>query len=162
MKSTICRKTIRLSTSQFGRLRHVFGSGKRDDCLWALRDVSFSVARGEAFGIIGANGSGKSTLLQIVAGILRPTSGSVRVHGRLSALLELGSGFSPEFTGRDNVYLNASLLGVSREEIDGRFGAIERFAGIGDFIGQPIRTLTRPAWCCVSPLRWPPMSTRKS
>jgi lipopolysaccharide transport system ATP-binding protein len=132
-------KNYPLSTSQFGRLRHLFGSGT-DNGLWALRDVSFSVARGEAFGIIGANGSGKSTLLQIVAGILRPSSGSVRVHGRLSALLELGSGFSPEFTGRDNVYLNASLLGVSREEIDARFGAIERFAGIGDFIGQPIRT----------------------
>ena len=135
-------KNYPLSTSQFGRLRHLFGSGTREpgNGLWALRDVSFSVARGEAFGIIGANGSGKSTLLQIVAGILRPTSGSFQVHGRLSALLELGSGFSPEFTGRDNVYLNASLLGVSREEIDARFGAIESFAGIGDFIGQPIRT----------------------
>ncbi len=133
-------KNYPLSQSQFGRLRHLFGSGKPDDGLWALRDVSFSVARGEAFGIIGANGSGKSTLLQIVAGILRPTSGSVEVHGRLSALLELGSGFSPEFTGRDNVYLNASLLGLSREETEARFGAIESFAGIGDFIGQPIRT----------------------
>jgi ABC-type polysaccharide/polyol phosphate transport system ATPase subunit len=135
-------KNYPLSTSQFGRLRHLFGSGTLEpgNGLWALRDVSFSVARGEAFGIIGANGSGKSTLLQIVAGILRPTSGSVEVHGRLSALLELGSGFSPEFTGRDNVYLNASLLGVSREEIDARFGAIESFAGIGDFIAQPIRT----------------------
>jgi lipopolysaccharide transport system ATP-binding protein len=134
-------KSYPLSTSQLGRLRHLFGSGRsRDDGLWALRDVSFSVARGEAFGIIGANGSGKSTLLQIVAGILRPTSGSVEVQGRLSALLELGSGFSPEFTGRDNVYLNGSLLGLSREEIDVRFDAIERFAGIGDFIGQPVRT----------------------
>ena len=133
-------KNYPLSPSQFGRLRHLFGSGEPRAGLWALRDVSFSVARGEAFGIIGANGSGKSTLLQIVAGILRPTSGSVDVHGRLSALLELGSGFSPEFTGRDNVYLNASLLGLSREETDARFAAIERFAGIGDFIDQPIRT----------------------
>jgi lipopolysaccharide transport system ATP-binding protein len=134
-------KNYPLSKSQFGRLRHLFGSGNHvQDGLWALRDVSFSVARGEAFGIIGANGSGKSTLLQIVAGILRPTSGSVEVHGRLSALLELGSGFSPEFTGRDNVYLNGSLLGFSRDEIDARFAAIERFAEIGDFIGQPIRT----------------------
>jgi lipopolysaccharide transport system ATP-binding protein len=135
-------KNYPLSDSQWGRLRHVFGSAKHPpkDGLWALRDVSFSVNRGEAFGIIGANGSGKSTLLQIVAGILRPTSGSVEIHGRLSALLELGSGFSPEFTGRDNVYLNASLLGLTREDIDGRFAEIERFAGIGDFIGQPIRT----------------------
>ena len=135
-------KNYPLSKSQFGRLRHLFGSGNHapQDGLWALRDVTFSVARGEAFGIIGANGSGKSTLLQIIAGILRPTSGTVEVHGRLSALLELGSGFSPEFTGRDNVYLNGSLLGLSREEIDGRFAAIERFAEIGDFIGQPVRT----------------------
>jgi len=122
-------KNYPLSKSQFGRLRHLFGSGNhahdRDSAntLWALRDVTFSVARGEAFGIIGANGSGKSTLLQIVAGILRPTSGSVEVHGRLSALLELGSGFSPEFTGRDNVYLNGSLLGLSRDEITARFAA---------------------------------------
>jgi ABC-type polysaccharide/polyol phosphate transport system ATPase subunit len=139
-------KNYPLSKSQFGRLRHLFGAGARehdrdnDSGLWALRGVTFSVARGEAFGIIGANGSGKSTLLQIVAGIMRPTSGSVEVHGRLSALLELGSGFSPEFTGRDNVYLNGSLLGLSREEIDDRFAAIERFAEIGDFMGQPVRT----------------------
>lgn len=134
-------KNYPLNKSQFGRLRHLFASGGHNptDGLWALRDVGFSVVRGEAFGIIGANGSGKSTLLRIVAGILQPTSGSVQVKGRLSALLELGSGFSPEFTGRDNVYLNASLLGLSRNEIDARFAAIERFAGIGDFIGQPIR-----------------------
>ncbi len=123
-------------------MRHLFAPGQpgADDGLWALRDVSFTVARGEAFGIIGTNGSGKSTLLQIVAGILKPTSGSVKVNGRISALLELGSGFSPEFTGRDNVYLNASLMGLSREEIDERFEDIEQFAGIGAFIGQPIRT----------------------
>jgi len=135
-------KNYTLSNSQLGRMRHLFTSRKNlpGEGLWALREVSFSVARGEAFGIIGANGSGKSTLLQMVAGILRPTAGSVEVHGRLSALLELGSGFSPEFTGRDNVYLNASLLGLSREETDERFAAIERFAGIGDFIGRPIRT----------------------
>jgi lipopolysaccharide transport system ATP-binding protein len=135
-------KNYPLSNSQLGRMRHLFTSRKNHpgEGLWALREVSFSVVRGEAFGIIGANGSGKSTLLQIVAGILRPTAGSVEVHGRLSALLELGSGFSPEFTGRDNVYLNASLLGLSRDETDERFAAIERFAGIGDFIGQPIRT----------------------
>ncbi len=135
-------KNYPLDSSQLGRLRHLFASGDQrnpTNGLWAVRDVSFSVVRGEAFGIIGANGSGKSTLLRIIAGILQPTSGSVQVKGRLSALLELGSGFAPEFTGRDNVYLNASLLGLSREEIDARFAAIEGFAGIGDFIGQPIR-----------------------
>ena len=116
------------------------GRPRDGEGLWAVRDVNFSVERGEAFGIIGANGSGKSTLLQMIAGIMRPTSGTVTVNGRLAALLELGSGFSPEFTGRDNVYLNGSLLGLSRPEIDARFDDIERFAGIGDFIDQPIKT----------------------
>ncbi len=135
-------KNYPLTESQFGRLRHLFGAAKGapQGGLWALRDVSFSVAKGEAFGIIGANGSGKSTLLQIIAGILTPTSGEFQVNGRLAALLELGSGFSPEFTGRDNVYLNGALLGFSREQIDSRFEAIERFAEIGDFISRPIRT----------------------
>lgn len=138
-------KHYALSGSQLARLRGLFGgtpggSQRADEGLWALREVSFSVAPGEAFGIIGSNGSGKSTLLQIIAGILRPTSGSVEIKGRLSALLELGSGFSPEFTGRDNVYLNASLLGLTRDEIDARFGTIEKFAEIGDFIDQPVKT----------------------
>jgi len=110
----------------------------RDIC--ALSDITFSVAEGEALGIIGSNGSGKSTLLQIVAGILRPTSGSVRVNGRCSALLELGSGFAPEFSGRQNVYLNGTILGLSLDEINEKFDAIHRFSGIGDFIDQPIRT----------------------
>ncbi len=107
---------------------------------WALRDLHFEVRRGETFCIIGENGSGKSTLLQLVAGILQPTSGEVRVHGRVSALLELGSGFNPEFTGRENVYLNAAILGFSKKEIDRRYGDIEEFAEIGDFIDQPVKT----------------------
>jgi lipopolysaccharide transport system ATP-binding protein len=134
-------KNYPLSGSPVARLRRLFSPASGiTDGLWALRDVSFSVERGEAFGIIGANGSGKSTLLQMIAGILRPTSGTVEVNGRLSALLELGSGFSPEFSGRDNVYLNGSILGLNRQEIDDRFEAIERFAEIGDFIDQPIKT----------------------
>ncbi len=133
-------KTYPLAASQLGRLRQVLSANKGGNGVPALRDISFSVQKGEAFGIIGANGSGKSTLLQMIAGILRPTSGSVEVCGRLSALLELGSGFSPEFTGRDNVYLNASLLGFSREETDARFATIHNFSGIGDFIEQPIKT----------------------
>ena len=133
-------KTYPLASSQLARLRQVLGSGRAGKVIHALRDVSFTVARGEAFGIIGANGSGKSTLLQIVAGIVRPTAGSVDVRGRLSALLELGAGFSPEFTGRDNVYLNASILGFSREETEARFETIHNFSGIGDFIDQPIKT----------------------
>lgn len=106
---------------------------------WALKDISFDVKRGETVGIIGRNGSGKSTLLQIITGTLAPTFGSVTIHGRIAALLELGSGFSPDFTGRENVYLNAALLGLSKEEIDSRFGDIAAFADIGDFIEQPIK-----------------------
>src|SRR5438105_15065280 len=98
------------------------------------------IRRGETFCVIGENGSGKSTMLQIVAGILQPTSGVVHVRGRVAALLELGSGFNPEFTGRDNVYLNAAILGFSRADMDDKFRQIEEFAEIGDFINQPVKT----------------------
>lgn len=107
---------------------------------WALRDVSFQVSRGETVGIIGRNGSGKSTLLQIICGTLNPTDGQVRTHGRIAALLELGSGFNPEFTGRENVYMNAALLGLRKEQIDARYEDIVAFADIGDFIHQPTKT----------------------
>ena len=106
----------------------------------ALSGISFDVRKGESVGIIGRNGSGKSTLLQIVTGTLQPTSGSVFVNGRVAALLELGSGFNPEFTGRENVYLNGAVLGFTRAEIDDRFDAIAAFADIGDFIDQPVKT----------------------
>ncbi|MFH2122632.1 MAG: ATP-binding cassette domain-containing protein [Pseudomonadota bacterium] len=107
---------------------------------WALKDVSFEIRKGETVGIIGLNGSGKSTLLQMICGTLNPTSGSIQTFGRIAALLELGSGFNPEFTGRENVYLNASVLGLSIEEINLRFDYIADFAGIGDFIEQPVKT----------------------
>lgn len=107
---------------------------------WALKDVSFEIKKGETVGIIGRNGCGKSTLLQIICGTLTPTSGSVQTHGRVAALLELGSGFNPEFTGRENVYLNASVLGLANSEIDARFDAITAFADIGPFIDQPVKT----------------------
>ncbi|MGH8156477.1 MAG: ABC transporter ATP-binding protein [Rhodanobacter sp.] len=107
---------------------------------WALREVDFEVRRGETLGIVGRNGAGKSTLLQLIAGTLKPTEGRAAVHGRVAALLELGSGFNPEFTGRQNVYLNASILGLSRSEIDARIGDILDYADIGDFVDQPVRS----------------------
>ncbi len=106
----------------------------------ALRDATFQIERGETFCIIGQNGSGKSTLLQLVADILEPTTGTVSITGRVAALLELGSGFNPEFTGRDNVYLNAAILGFSRRDMDRKFNEIEEFAEIGEFIDQPVKT----------------------
>jgi len=106
----------------------------------ALDDVSFQIQRGETFCIVGQNGSGKSTLLQLVAGILHPSNGDVTVSGRVAALLELGTGFNQEFTGRQNVYMNAAILGLSRAEIDAKFSQIEEFAEIGEFIDQPVKT----------------------
>lgn len=107
---------------------------------WALRDVSFEVGQGQAVGIIGRNGSGKSTLLQIITGTMQPTYGSVTTQGRTAALLELGSGFNPEFTGRENVYLNGSLLGLTHAQIDDKFDYIAGFADIGDHLDQPVKT----------------------
>ncbi|WNC89090.1 ABC transporter ATP-binding protein [Paraburkholderia sp. FT54] len=106
---------------------------------WPLRNISFNVKKGEAVGIVGRNGAGKSTLLQIIAGVLAPTQGDVQVHGRVAALLELGSGFNPEFTGRENAYLNGSILGLSRKEMDEAMPEIIRFAAIGDFFDQPVK-----------------------
>ncbi|MCD2511081.1 ABC transporter ATP-binding protein [Comamonas endophytica] len=107
---------------------------------WALNDVSFEIRKGETVGIIGRNGSGKSTLLQVICGTLNPTAGSVSTHGRIAALLELGAGFNPEFTGRENVYMNGAVLGLSKEEIDQRFDRIAAFADIGEFIEQPVKS----------------------
>lgn len=107
---------------------------------WALKEVSFEVGKGETVGIIGRNGSGKSTLLQIICGTLSQTSGSVTAHGRIAALLELGSGFNPEFTGRENIYMNAAVLGLSNDEIEARFDDVVSFADIGDFIEQPVKS----------------------
>ncbi len=106
----------------------------------ALKSVNLELGRGETVGIVGRNGSGKSTLLQIICGTLTPTEGAVEVRGRIAALLELGAGFNPDFTGRENVYLNGAIIGLSREEIDARFEQIERFADIGQFIDQPTKS----------------------
>lgn len=116
---------------------------KAESCyrdFYALKDVSFRVRKGESVGIIGRNGSGKSTLLQIIAGTLRPTAGEVSVKGRVAALLELGSGFNPDFTGRENVHLNATILGLTAKEIEEKFAEIVAYSGIEEFIDQPVRT----------------------
>lgn len=124
----------RLKQSIFRNRRRYFRE------FWALRDVSFDIDRGETFGIIGANGSGKSTLLQLICGTLRATEGALFVDGRISALLELGAGFNMEFSGRENVYLNAAIMGLSREETDEKYSKILAFAEIGDFIDRPVKT----------------------
>ncbi len=126
------------ASSARNRLHTKAASYYRD--FYALKDISFQVRKGEGVGIIGRNGSGKSTLLQIIAGTLQPTTGSVHVRGRVAALLELGSGFNPEFTGRENVYLNAAVLGLTKFETDARFDSIATFADIGDFLDQPVKT----------------------
>ena len=124
------------------RLKQMIWRGRRTfyQEFWALRDVDFDVYQGETVGVIGRNGAGKSTLLQLVCGTLTPTEGELQARGRVSALLELGSGFNPEFTGRENVFMNAAVIGMSDDEIRRRFDAIAAFADIGDFIDQPVRT----------------------
>jgi lipopolysaccharide transport system ATP-binding protein len=152
---TVAVRVVRLSKSfktfrsPFEKVKHILFPTADDDrvengslasAFRALDDVSFEVARGKSFGIMGQNGSGKSTLLQIISGILAPSAGSVSVKGKIAALLELGSGFNPEFTGRENVYLNASVLGLSKSEIDDKFDAIASFAEIGKHIELPVKT----------------------
>ena len=136
-------KTFRRHHDRATSLKQFVTGGRRTavDDFVALNDVSFNVRRGEVFGVIGHNGSGKSTMLKCMAGIIRTTSGSVRVHDRMSALLELGAGFHPELTGRENVYLNAALLGMTRREIAERYDAIVDFSGLEDqFLDTPVKT----------------------
>jgi lipopolysaccharide transport system ATP-binding protein len=123
------------------RLKEILLPGKsRADEFWALRNINLEVTKGQTLGIVGRNGSGKSTLLQIIVNTLTPTTGEVQVNGRVSALLELGSGFNPEFTGRQNVFFNGQLLGLPPKEIEAKFDQIAAFADIGDFIDQPVKT----------------------
>lgn len=132
----------RLKQSLLPRARRLLGLNQRRyfDEFWALRDVSFDIRRGDTLGIIGRNGSGKSTLLQVLCGTLTPTAGEVEVGGRIAALLELGAGFNPEFTGRENVYLNATVLGLAKADVDARYESIAAFADIGEFIERPVKT----------------------
>jgi lipopolysaccharide transport system ATP-binding protein len=106
---------------------------------WALQDVSFEIRKGESFGIVGANGAGKSTMLKLISRIMKPTSGSVEIHGRLSALIEVSAGFHPDLTGRENIYLNGTILGMSRREIASRFDEIVEFSGLADFLDTPVK-----------------------
>ncbi len=135
-------KMYRIYSRPVDRLKQTLFAGTRNFYreFWALRGVDLDLGRGESVGIIGRNGSGKSTLLQILAGVLQPTTGRVRVSGRVGALLELGSGFNPEFTGRENVLLQGALLGFSRRQVLDRIDAIADFADIGDFFDQPVKT----------------------
>ncbi|WP_257287069.1 ABC transporter ATP-binding protein [Endozoicomonas sp. SESOKO2] len=135
------RPEDRLKQSVMPRLQRRIGlqPKKYHNEFWALKDISFEVEKGKTIGIIGSNGAGKSTLLQIICGTLSPSFGSVETSGRVAALLELGSGFNPEFTGRENVYMNGSILGLTKKEIDERFNEIESFAEIGDFIDQQVK-----------------------
>lgn len=132
----------RLKQFVLPRLRRIAGKNSKQYFreFWALKEISFEIKKGETFGIIGRNGSGKSTLLQMICGTLYPTSGSIQTNGRIAALLELGSGFNAEFTGRENIYLNGAILGLTEEEIDARLEDILEFADIGHFIDQPVKT----------------------
>jgi ABC-type polysaccharide/polyol phosphate transport system ATPase subunit len=123
LKSVVTRRGSRLAPEDF----------------WALRDVSFEVPRGSTFGLIGRNGSGKSTLLKCISRILKPDTGTIAVEGRVASLLEVGSGFHPELTGRENIYLNAAILGMSKKEVDARYDQIVHFSGIKGFIEQPVK-----------------------
>jgi lipopolysaccharide transport system ATP-binding protein len=141
IRCTSLGKCYQIYDSPKDRLKQALWRGRRQYFreFWALRHVSFEVKRGASLGIIGRNGSGKSTLLQMICGTLMPTEGTIQSQGRIAALLELGSGFNPEFTGIENVYLNASMLGLKKEEIDERMDDILSFADIGDFVHQPVR-----------------------
>ena len=135
-------KMYKLYDNPMDRLKESLGLSKKKKYKehFALDHVSFQVNKGETVGIIGTNGSGKSTVLKIITGVLQPTSGSVTVDGRISALLELGAGFNMEYTGVENVYLNGTMLGFTEEEIEERLPEILRFADIGEFVNQPVKT----------------------
>ncbi len=134
-------KFFRLYRNRPGSVKEAFTKfrTKRYEEFWALRDVSLQVEHGEVFGLVGHNGSGKSSLLKLMAGIHRPTKGTITTDGRISALLELGAGFHPELTGRENVYLNASILGLQRKEVDAIFDDIVDFSGLSQFIDSPVK-----------------------
>src|SRR5215831_3080531 len=135
-------KLYRIYERPSGRLKEILLRGRRKyhRDFWALKDISLKVGTGEAVGVIGRNGAGKTTLLQIIAGILQPTTGDVRVEGRVTALLELGSGFNPEYTGRENILLSGQILGFTEQEMRRRLDVIVDFAELSGFVDQPVKT----------------------
>ena len=141
IKVTNLSKCYQIYNQANDRLKHfLFGSRRKYyQEFWALKNFSMEIKKGETVGIIGGNGCGKSTLLQMICGVLNPTAGLVETNGRLSALLELGSGFNIEFTGRENIYMNGTVLGLTKTEIDNRYDQIVDFSEIGDFIDQPLK-----------------------
>jgi homopolymeric O-antigen transport system ATP-binding protein len=133
---TLRESLVRILGSPFRRRRHKV---KRDDTIWALKDITFDVMPGEVMGIIGPNGAGKSTLLKVLSRIIEPTSGRVELYGRVASLLEVGTGFHPDLSGRENVYLNGAILGMKRREIDARFDEIVAFAEVEKFIDTAVK-----------------------
>jgi lipopolysaccharide transport system ATP-binding protein len=136
---TTLRDLIPALISSWWNKKKIDEQALKGEEFWAVNDVSFSVPRGEALGIIGPNGSGKSTILKLLSGILRPDRGTYSVKGRLSALIEVGAGFHPDLTGRENVYLNGSILGMTRKELNAKFNQIVEFAGVEEFIDTPVK-----------------------
>lgn len=133
---------IKAPLSNFRKLRNLSNikeDDRSDDIIWALRDVSDTIKHGEVLGIIGKNGAGKSTLLKVISNITEPTSGKVEIFGRVASLLEVGTGFNPELTGRENIYLNGTILGMTKKEVDSKFDEIVSFSGVNKFIDTPVK-----------------------
>ena len=135
-------KTFKIFKNKRSRFKNIFGINKESNYIEknAIRDLTMEIYKGETVGIVGVNGSGKSTLLQMICGTLKETSGSVQINGKIAAILELGSGFNMEFTGKENIYLNGILMGLTKKEIEGKMDRIIEFADIGEYINQPLRT----------------------